>query len=346
MRYQVFGKTGLRVSKLVLGTGNFGVGWGYGSEASEAARIYDAYRHAGGNFIDTSDQYQFGQSEEILGGLIQSDRDGVVVGTKFSMGAAASSGLLRTGNSRLVMQRAVEDSLRRLKTDRIDILWVHFPDFVTPIEEIARGLDDLVRAGKIVYAGLSNFPAWRVASAVTLADLRGFVPISAVQVEYNLIERSIEREILPMSRAHLLEVVAWSPMAGGLLTGKYRRGEVGRAQGLGAVIQAESDSRRTAILDTVLSMAAESGWSPGQIAVAWVMARGLIPIIGPRTLSQAQDNLAVSGVALSTDQIDRLTAVSNIDLGYPHTLLADVRNRERLAGGELANIETYSAVVR
>ncbi len=347
MRYHIFGRTGLRVSALALGTGNFGTGWGYGSTQQEAEAIFRAYREAGGNFIDTADQYQFGQSEEMVGAFIASERDDIVVATKYSLGSEAASGLQITGNSRKSMIQSVEKSLARLKTDRIDLLWVHFPDGVTPIDEIARGLDDLVRSGKILYTGLSNFPAWRVASAVTMAELRGWSPVAAVQLEYSLVERTAERELLPMASAFGLGVVSWSPLGGGLLTGKYRKGEQGRAQGLGAVIHAESDARKTATLDTVLAIAGETGLSPGQVAVGWALSKGVTPIIGPRTEEQIADNLRAADVALSVDQIATLDAASAISLGFPHELVAQQSNQERLAGsGKLAFVDHPGRAVR
>ncbi len=234
MRYRIFGeRTGLRVSELFLGGGMFGTGWGYGTEPDEVRRIIDAYAAAGGNFLDTADSYEFGQSESLIGDFLGAERDHFVLATKFSFGATANNGISRLGNSRKSMVQAVEESLKRLRTDRIDLYWVHIPDNVTPIDEIMRGLDDLVRAGKILYAGLSDFPAWRVAGAATLADLRGWAPIAAIQLEYSLVERTSDRELLPMARAHGIAAVGWSPLGGGLLTGKYRRGETGRVTGMG-----------------------------------------------------------------------------------------------------------------
>jgi aryl-alcohol dehydrogenase-like predicted oxidoreductase len=344
MRYRVFGNTGLRVSTLALGTGNFGKGWGYGSDREDAAQIYAHYRDAGGNFIDTADQYQFGQSEEMVGEFIAGDRDALVLATKFSLGARADAGLQETGNSRKTMIQSVEGSLRRLKTDRIDLLWVHMPDGHTPVEEIARGLDALVRAGKIVYAGLSDFPAWRVATAATLAELRGWAPISAVQLEYSLVERTVERELLPMARAFGLGTVGWSPLGGGLLTGKYRKGETGRAQGLGVVIHGESDARKTATVDAVLAVAEETGLPPGQIAIAWVLGRGVLPIIGPRTPEQLADNLAATAVTLSASQRARLEEASAIPPGFPHDIVA--ATAPRLRGGKEALLDLPDVPVR
>lgn len=322
MRYKVFGRTGLRVSALALGTGNFGTGWGYGSEREDARRIYDAYRAAGGNFIDTANNYQFGQSETLVGEFIKAERDEVVVATKFSLPDAPTSGLLATGNSRRAMIQSVEASLKRLDTDRIDLLWVHMPDSVTPIDEIARGLDDLVRSGKILYSGLSDFPAWRVSAAAMLAEARGWAGVSAVQFEYSLVERTAERELVPMAEAFQLGAVGWSPLGGGLLTGKYRRGEKGRAEGLGVLTHAESNAVKVATVDALLNVAEEAGVSPGQVAIAWASARGVLPIIGPRTLEQAADNLAAADLTLTGAQIERLENVSATPRGFPHEMLA------------------------
>lgn len=344
MRYRIFGNTGLRVSTLALGTGNFGKGWGYGAEQDEAQRIYTTYREAGGNFIDTADQYQFGQSETMLGEFIARDRDDIVLATKFSLGDAPDAGLQRSGNSRKAMLRSVEASLKRLNTDRVDLLWVHMPDGVTPIYEIARALDDLVRSGKILYAGLSDFPAWRVATAATLAEVRGWSPVAAVQLEYSLVERSAERELLPMAAGFNLGTVAWSPLGGGLLTGKYRRGETGRAQGLGVVIHGESDARKTATVDAVLAIADEIGVSPGQVAIAWVLAKGVLPIIGPRTHEQLNDNLSSINVTLTDDQVQRLDAASAITLGFPHDVVAETA--PALAGGKLELIDWPRRAIR
>ena len=337
MRYRIFGQTGLRLSSFALGTGNFGQGWGYGSSNDEARAIYTAYRAAGGNFIDTADQYQFGQSESLVGDCIAAERDDVVLATKFSLGDSPTAGLQRSGNSRKAMQQSVEASLKRLKTDRIDLLWVHMPDAVTPVDEIVRGLDDLSRAGKILYGGLSDFPAWRVATATTLAELRGQAPIVAVQLEYSLVERSVERELLPMASALRLGTVAWSPLGGGLLTGKYRQGDTGRVQGLGAVVHTESDARKTATLDAVLAVAHELDRPPGHVAIAWVLAQGVLPILGPRTPSQLADNMAAADLQLSAAQMQRLDAASAIAMGFPHEMVA--ATRPSLFGGQLAQID-------
>lgn len=336
MRYKVFGRhTGLRVSAVALGTGNFGTAWGHGAEPAEARRMFDGYLDAGGNFIDTADQYQFGQSERLLGDLIAPHRDELVLATKFSLGDAPDSGLMGTGNSIKAMRRSVEASLKRLATDRIDLLWVHMPDGATPMAEIARGLDQLVRSGKVLYVGLSDFPAWRVARAATLAELRGWAPIAAMQTEYSLVERTPDRELLPMAAGLGLATVAWSPLGGGLLTGKYRQSHQGGPGRDGSVLKGllhtEDTAQKTAIVDTLHQVAAECGANPGQVAIAWVASHGLIPILGPRSRAQLDDNLGALSVPLNAAQRERLDQVSAPSLGFPHDMVAG--SRPRLSGG-------------
>ncbi len=313
MNYQLFGQTGLPVSQIALGTGNFGTGWGYGTSLDEAKLILNAYLESGGNFIDTADVYQFGQSEQILGDLLQGIRSEVVLATKFTNGASPDTNQLHKGNSRKAMLYSVEQSLRRLKTDYIDLYWVHHPDNVTPSEEILRGLEDLSRAGKILYAGLSNFPAWRLSRAVTLAELKNTVPLAAAQFQHSLVYREPEEDLIPASKALGLGMVTWSPLGGGMLTGKYRKGEKGRDEGFGGkVFQPENSVQRTEILDAVLSIASELNVSADQVAIAWASTHGTIPIIGPKSLQQAKSNLNAIDLNLSTEYIHLLDAVSQI----------------------------------
>ncbi len=311
MDYIPFGRTGLTVSQIALGTGNFGTGWGHGADAATSTAILDAYADAGGNFLDTADVYQFGQSEEIIGKALAGRREDFVLASKFSNGAAPNANRLVTGNSRKAMIASVEASLKRLKTDRIDLYWVHHPDDVTATDEIVRGFDDLARAGKILYAGLSNFPAWRLAQAATIADLTRVLPIAAAQFEHSLVHRDPEADLLPASRALGLGVVTWSPLGGGVLTGKYRKGETGRAEGFGGkVFQAEDTAQRTAIIDTVIAIADELHASPDQVAIAWAGSHGAVPMIGPRSLAQLTSNLGALDVVLTDEQSRRLDAVS------------------------------------
>jgi len=330
MNYKIFGrKTGLRVSELALGTGNFGTRWGgHGSTPEEARKIFDHYVAAGGNFIDTADGYQMGESEELLSDFIADKRDDLVLASKFSTGGKS---LLTTGNSRKTMMRAVDDSLRRLKTDRLDLYWAHIADEQTPIEEIVRAFDDLVRDGKILYAGFSNYPAWRIASAALLADLRGWSPIAGIQIEYNLLERSADRELLPMAEALGLGVAFWSPLAGGTLTGKYRQqenhqGSRKEAWG-GNLVKDESSERETAVLDLLKQLAEYHDAKVLDIALAWLRQKdcrnslSTVTILGPRTLEQLESNLNSLQVNLTEEQIMQLNSFSAIALGSPHEMI-------------------------
>jgi aryl-alcohol dehydrogenase-like predicted oxidoreductase len=339
MRYTTFGsRTGLRVSEYALGAGNFGTRWGSGATLDEARQVFDAFAEAGGTFIDTANGYQFGESEEQLGEFLAADRDHFTLATKFTGSATAESGISDTGNSRKNMVTSVEASLRRLRTDYIDLLWVHFPDSVTPIEEILRGLDDLVRAGKIHHAGLSNFPAWRVSRAATLAEVRGWTPITGIQVEYSLVERTAERDLLPMAEALGLGVALWSPLGGGLLTGKYRERKEGRLTDWQRLVHTESTAQKTAVVDAVLAVAAETGATAAQVAMAWLRERSaraatpLIPVIGPRDTTQLTSYLDALQVQLTDTQYDQLADASAPTLGVPHEIGAD--RRATLLGGD------------
>jgi aryl-alcohol dehydrogenase-like predicted oxidoreductase len=340
MQYKLFGRgTGLRVTELALGAGLFGTRWGYGAEPDEARKIFDAYLDAGGNFIDTADSYEFGQSEELLGGFLDGRREDVVLATKVTLGAAAQPTILGVGNSRLNLVRSVEASLRRLRTDRIDLLWVHMPDTVTSTDEIMRALDDLVRSGKVLYIGLSDFPAWRVSRAATLAELRGWAPVIGLQTEYSLVERTPDRELLPMANAFGLGVVAWSPLGGGLLTGKYRRGEEGRANTFQRLIHQEDQQQKVATVDAVLAVAEEAGATPIQVALSWIMSKGIVPILGPRNAEQLAGNLSVLNFNLTSEHAARLDEASAVALGFPHDTLAEPGTVSRLAGGNPEVVE-------
>jgi aryl-alcohol dehydrogenase-like predicted oxidoreductase len=326
MRYKIFGRrTGLRVAELALGAGNFGTRWGHGAERAEAKKVFDAYVEAGGNFIDTADGYQFGESEELVGDFIAADRDYFVLATKYTLGTIATDGISRTGNSRKNMVRSVEGSLHRLKTDRIDLYWAHFADAATPMDEILRAFDDLVRGGKILYAGLSNFPAWRVARGDLLAELHGWSPLAGIQIEYSLAERTADRELLPMAEALGLGVALWSPLGGGFLTGKYRQSDGGRINSiLARLVHTENTARERAILDSVFAVAGDAGASPTEVAIAWLLHKAresttaLIPILGPRTPEQLAGTLSALKLTLTENQLAQLEETSRISLGTPH----------------------------
>jgi aryl-alcohol dehydrogenase-like predicted oxidoreductase len=318
-------KTGLRVSNLCFGTGLLGKALGYGTDDAEVQNMLKIYVDAGGNFFDTSDAYQFGQAEASLGEFIGARRDDVVIASKYCRTAARAPGAAAKGSHRKSMVQSVEASLKRLKTDRIDLYFVHFDDGVTPIEEIARGFDDLVRSGKIIYGGFSNTPAWRIAKAATIAELRGWAPITTTQIEYSLVERTAERDLLPLADEFGLGVMAYSALATGILTGKYRRGEQGRAMALPGTVRHDDSGRNAAILNGVIEVAQQLGATAGQVALAWVMRRGAIPIIGPRTSEQLRDNIGALNLSLTSDQVQQLDGLSAVPGGYPHDVLARMR---------------------
>jgi aryl-alcohol dehydrogenase-like predicted oxidoreductase len=346
MRYRYLGRSGLRVSNLSLGTGNFGIAWGHGATPAEAQAMYDQYRGAGGNFIDTSTNYQFGEAEVYLADMIASDRDDVVVATKYTNGTTLDSSLQMTGNGRKSMVQSVEASLRRLKTDRIDMLWAHASDNSTPMEEMLRAFDDLVRSGTVLYVGLSNFEAWRIAAGAVVANLRGWAPLAAIQVEYSLVERAAERDLLPMAEAFGMGVLGYSPLGGGMLTGKYRRGESGRAQSsISQFMHKEDDDNKGTILDAVQTIADETDVTPGEVAIRWSMAKGVIPIVGPRTTEQLGMNLAAADLELSPEQIKRLDAASAIRLGYPHDFRTDAGARHAVTGGKADLLDAPSSFI-
>ncbi|MFC4036644.1 aldo/keto reductase [Streptomyces polygonati] len=322
MRYRTFGRlTGLRVSEYALGTANFSTSAaGAGPEGSR--QIFDAFVAAGGTTFDTSNLYQDGQAETVLGGLLGRRRDDFVVLTKYSGTRQDRPRPGTTGNSRKIMIRSLEASLRRLNTDYIDIFMPHFPDGTTPVEEILAGFDDLIRSGKILHGGLSNFPAWRIAGAAVRADLRGLAPLAGIQTEYSLAERSADRELLPMVRAHGLGAFLYSPLAGGLLTGKYRQGGQGRLTVRGDAI--EGTAQRTAVVDAVLAIADETGASAIQVSLAWLRRRAarlhtsLVPIVGPRSPAHLEEYLSSLRLELGDQHYDQLDQVSAVRMGTPH----------------------------
>jgi aryl-alcohol dehydrogenase-like predicted oxidoreductase len=337
MRYRLLGKSGLRVSELCLGTMTFGEDWGWGSSKDESRQVYDAFLEAGGNFIDTANVYTNGTSEKLLGEFMTGHRDGIVLATKYS-NAAPGKDPNAAGNHRKSMMLAVEASLKRLKTDYIDLYWLHIWDQITPIEEVMRAFDDLVRQGKILYAGVSDMPAWLVAKANTLAELRGWSSFVGLQIEYSLIERTPERDLLPMAADLGVGVTAWSPLAGGVLTGKQLEpGGAKESRQANASMQQflKSDARKEAIAREVVAVARESGHSPAQVALAWLRQRSqpVIPIIGARKLAQVKDNLACINVKLTPAQIDRLDAVSKIELGFPLDMFSKEMVRSLTSGG-------------
>lgn len=324
MRYTMFGKTGLRVSELCLGTMTFGEDWGWGAPRETCQRILDRFDDAGGNFVDTANKYTDGSSEAIIGELLEDRRDRFVLATKYTLQTVAGD-LNSAGNSRRNLVQSLDASLRRLRTDRIDILWVHARDTLTPVEEVMRSLDDQVRLGKILYVAVSDWPAWEAAQATTLAELRGWSPFVGLQVQYSLLERTVERELLPMAHALDLAVTAWSPLAQGRLTGKYLSGSEHPEAGKGrlAASNGSADERAAAVVREVVSVAGEIGASAPQVALAWLLARRgtVIPIVGSTKEEQLRDNLASVDLQLDPALLERLDRASEIELGFPHDFL-------------------------
>ncbi len=321
MQYKLLGKSGLRVSEICLGTMTFGEDWGWGSSKKESKKIYDAFREAGGNFIDTANVYTNGTSEKFIGEFIASERETIVLATKYTNGLGDNNPN-GGGNQRKNMVQSVEASLKRLNTDYIDVLWLHAWDFMTPATEVMRAFDDLVRAGKVLYIGISDAPAWVVSQCNTLAELRGWTQFIGLQIEYSLIQRTPERELLPMARTLDIGVTAWSPLASGWLTGKYtnnnatveeRRLDNEMMEGF----VARSD-RNLAIAKEVDQVAEQTGKSSSQVALSWLLSKGVIPIIGARKVHHIEDNLQSLDVKLSAEQIQQLEQVSQIELGFPH----------------------------
>ena len=333
MNYRLLGNSGLRVSDVSLGAMTFGEDWGWGASADEARRIYDAYRDAGGNFVDTANVYTNGTSESLLGTFMDGHRDAVVLATKYTNDAAFMGGggvkhVNAGGNHRKSMMTAVEHCLRRLKTDYIDLYYLHVWDQLTPVEEVVRGFDDLVRQGKVLHPGVSDAPAWWVSRAVTLQQQTNAAPFAALQIEYSLLERTVERELIPMAKALNLTVVAWSPLAGGMLSGKYRNGKPGGRLDDAAMREfaAAYPERIDRAVDAVSTVAGELNISLARVALAWLRHRpvSVIPIVGARKLDQLADNLAAADVKLSAEQVTALDAATSIELGFPH----DFYNRD------------------
>jgi aryl-alcohol dehydrogenase-like predicted oxidoreductase len=332
MRYRLLGKSGLRVSELCLGTMTFGEDWGWGASKEDSKRVFDAFAGAGGNFIDTACNYTNGTAEKYVGELISGDRDSFVVATKYSLRRPGSDkkDLNAGGNARKNMMRSVEASLKRLNTDYIDVLYVHIWDYTTPIEEILRGLDDMVRAGKILYTGISDTAAWVASQAQAIADLRGWSRFVAYEGAYNLLERGIERDVLPMTRALDMSVLAFSLLAGGALTGKFNQpggpGEPTRVR------KASELQKRAA--DTVAQVAAEIDRTPSQVAINWVRQQSpnIIPILGARRESQIQDNLGILDFTLSAEHMKRLSAIDAPEEEFPADFWNDFVRRDLIFG--------------
>jgi aryl-alcohol dehydrogenase-like predicted oxidoreductase len=343
MRYKLLGRSGLRVSEICLGTMTFGEEWGWGGSYEESRKMFDAFAEAGGNFIDTANLYTNGTSEKYIGDFIAADREKWVVATKYSLNMKNGE-VNGFGNHRKNMVQAVEASLKRLQVEYIDLLWLHAWDFTTPVEEVMRAFDDLVRAGKVLYIGISDTPAWIISQANTIANLRGWTPFIGLQIEYSLKERTPERDLLPMAKALDITVTAWGPLAAGLLTGKYNSSETaGEAKRLDTTQAGQISDRDLKIAAEVSKIAAEIGKPASQVALNWLRQQSIdvIPIIGSRKVSQLQENLACVKFELTAEQMQRLDAVSAIELGFPHDFLKSPIVQDFAFGGGMAKIDSH-----
>ncbi len=340
MRYKLLGRSGLRVSELCLGAMTFGddAGEGWGASREESRRIFDVYIEAGGNFIDTANNYTGGNSERYVGELVARDRDRFVVATKYT--APTRPGDPNSGgNHRKALIQSLDASLKRLGTDYIDLYWVHVWEYLTPVDEVMRALDDMVQAGKVLYVGISDAPAWVVSQANTLADLRGWTPFAGLQIEYSLIQRTVERELVPMANALDLAVLAWGPLGRGLLTGKYSRdGSTSAEHARLSAGDARLSERNLEIAAVVNEVAAELGARPAQVALAWLRSRPgvVIPIVGARTAPQLEETLGCLDLDLPDDALRRLDEASRVSLGFPHDFVTGMLDRAfaTLSGGD------------
>lgn len=377
MKYQLLGKSGLRVSELCLGAMTFGEEWGWGASKEECHKIFNEYVDAGGNFIDTANKYTEGTSEKYIGEFISSDRDRFVLATKYTSNTRRGDPNAG-GNHRKNMIQSLEASLKRLNTDYIDLYWVHAWDALTPIEEMMRALDDMVRSGKILYIGISDAPAWIVSQVNTLANLKGWTEFTGLQIEYSLIERTPERELLPMADALNIGVTAWSPLGGGVLTGKYNKSNkeqqqktqqqntssssstTDMAQEGNSRLQVQNEfanrvlnDRNMLIAQEVSKIAKEIGSSAAQVALNWLRQQNImstagknkiIPIIGARKETQIKDNLSCLEFELTSEQMQRLNEVSKIELGFPHDFLNSEMIKDIIYGGTYSLIRNTNAV--
>jgi aryl-alcohol dehydrogenase-like predicted oxidoreductase len=336
MRYKLLGRSGLRVSELCLGTMTFGDDWGWGATKDESRKMFDSFADVGGNFIDTANNYTNGTSEKLVGEFIASDRDRFVVATKYTLSERPEDPNFG-GNHRKNMYRSIEGSLKRLNTDHVDLLWLHMWDGITPIEEVMRALDDLVRAGKVLYIGISDTPAWVVSQANAIAELRGWSRFVAYQGEYSLASRAPERDIMPMTHALEMAFTPWGILEGGEMTGKYNAPSEEPKRSI------DTSPRIKSLAAELMLLAEEIGRTPSQIAINWVRQQPylVVPILGARSEKHLRDNMGCLDFELTTEQIQRLSDASPIDLGFPHSFLGSDHVRGLIFGKTFAQIDNH-----
>lgn len=346
MKYKVLGGSNLKVSELCLGTMTFGEEFGIGAPESECRRVFDAFVAAGGNFLDTADIYNAGTSERMLGEFAAANRDYLVLASKYSLNTRPDDPNAG-GSHRKNLAQSLDTTLRRMDTDYLDLYWVHGWDGSTDLAEVMRALDDQVRAGKILHIGISNAPAWVVAAANVMARERNQTPFTAMQLHYNLVERSIERDYFALADAQDMAILPWSPLAGGLLTGKFDRGaktaagDDARLRNSPRGAQILQD-RNLEVAEAVSTLAADIGCSAAQLALAWMMRRTstcVVPVIGARSLPQLEDNLKSVDVGIGADAIAALDALTELTPEYPHTLYASEFFQTMMYGEVRPNIE-------
>ncbi|HEY5536413.1 MAG TPA: aldo/keto reductase [Ignavibacteria bacterium] len=340
MKFKLFGKSGLRVSEICLGTMTFGTEWGWGADYENSKKVFDVYSNAGGNFIDTANRYTEGTSEKWVGEFIHSDRDHFVLATKYTLFDKMGD-INFSGNHRKNMMRSVDESLKRLNTEFIDLFWLHMWDFTTPIEEVLRGLDDLVSSGKIHYIGISDTPAWIVSRANTIAELRGWTQFTGLQIEYSLIERSAERDLLPMAKELDIAVTPWGAIAGGALSGKYLNNN--EPEGRVTADSKRRNERNLKIATANVKVAKELGVTPSQLAVRWTMQRNqvVIPIVGARKEEQIKDTLGAAEIVIPDEQLKKLDDASKIELGFPHEFFKAGYIKDLIYGGKYDDLENH-----
>jgi aryl-alcohol dehydrogenase-like predicted oxidoreductase len=336
--YVTLGRSGLRVSPLCLGAMTFGLDWGWGSDVEESEAIIDAFLDRGGNFIDTANMYTRGHSERIIGdhlGRHPARRDRAVIATKF-MGNLFPGDPNGGGAGRKGVIAQCEESLRRLQTDYIDLYWMHFWDPMTPIDETMRALDDLVRAGKVRYVGFSDTPAWKCVQAQMMARGKDWAPVIALQIEYSLLERTVEGDLIPMALEMGMGVTPWSPLKGGVLSGKYTRSKA-PPPGRGEWVAAHLKERAFGLVDALVAIGAQVHATPAQVALNWVQNRAGVAstIIGARTMQQLEDNLGALDVHLLPEHLATLDELSRPQLSFPHDFIRNTA--DSVQGGTTVN---------
>jgi aryl-alcohol dehydrogenase-like predicted oxidoreductase len=338
MKYKLLGRTGIRVSELCLGTMTFGTEWGWGSDKAESKKIYDAFVNRGGNFFDTANVYTKGTSEKMLGEFVKSERDNMVIASKYSL---SEDGIInKAGNHRKNMTQSVEQTLKSLNTDYVDLYYVHAWDFTVKPEELMRNLEYLVASGKVLSIGISDTPAWIMSRCNTIAEQKGWTPFSACQIEYSLTEHTADREILPCAEGFDMTVCGFSPLAAGMLSGKYNN-PIDEPRRMDTRKSHRLSERNLAISQQLLDICKDWNLSPAAVALKWAMLqfKNSSPIFGVRTLKQLEENLTSLDFELTDEQLNKLNSIAAIGGNNPNSFLELPRITEILYGDQKDRIE-------